>query len=802
MPSALVSPGILWNVEDNSTYIQNLSQTTVAVVGTAPRGPVNTRTFFSSWAQFTSIHGTPTPDHVSMFAVKEIFRYGQSVWFVRVNGDADTQQASVQILGQSLAASLLAPTKGPYSFVTGSAATVIGTDMGATVATISSSNNQLLLAFNGGPAVLVTLTPGSTVSKTTIANEILAAVTAAGGDSSVVGTNQVQLTLATGTGISTSVQILPVSNSAYTALGFVVGTTYGTNDSHQIEVTSQIFGTAAVVLGTDTGATVATISSGNQNLLISISGATAIPIALSTGSAVTKATIAGEIQTALGSQATCVVAGTNQIQITAAGIGTATSVAIEATTNSAYSALGFVVGTTYGSGTEVDTPITVSMTTGSPQTTAQVVSTLNTAFSGASFPAIAANFNNAVKITSTLIGEQYGIMVSTPGLSATTTGVIPVLGFTEGQASFGYGLSPATATLEVDASSPGSWGNSTVVQVSAGSLAGTFKMVFQNGVALPEVFDNLVQTPDQEVRQNGIFYFPTAINGSSKLVTVTDILPNTGPPAFGTYVMAGGDDGLEALSEADFIGVTDGTVSTGLQLFANPEQIDINVLMVPGVPSAAVNDEILAICDARQDCLGLPDPPMGQLPQQVVDWHNGEGTYTDHAALDSSQSSLLWAWTQVEDPYSGLFVWVPPSAFRAAALAYTDYVRAPWFASAGYQRGQIVSGLKTEWSDIGLPQRGDRDLLGGNGNAVNSIVKFPDGMFIWEDLTLQRAPTALRNLSVSRLLMYMYKTIATSLRRYLFDPNDPVLWRKIIASIDPFIQGIVAGRGISAYQII
>ncbi len=348
--------------------------------------------------------------------------------------------------------------------------------------------------------------------------------------------------------------------------------------------------------------------------------------------------------------------------------------------------------------------------------------------------------------------------------------------------------SSSGATLYVRAVSPGTWADGIVVVVTAGSVAGVKLTVLEGRVAR-EAYDNVTKAN-----------FATSVTGSS-YITLADANPsNTNNPKSGqTLTLAGGDDGLTGLNDADYIGTEVGDVATGLQLFANPESVDINILVVPGVSSAAVIEAGYAITEGRRDSVFLADPPLGLTTQEVIDWHNGAGSFTDHAAFSSSYAALQWAWHEVYDPYTNQKVWVAPSGPTLAIYAYSDYTTETWFAPAGLTRGLVDQSLDLEHS----PSKGQRDLLSGNGNCVNPYIKMSKhGIVLWGQRTLQRYPSATDRVNVRRLLCYVEKVFATAAVTLPFDPNDKTLWRRFELLGIQTLEPVKARRGLYDYRVV
>ncbi len=252
-------------------------------------------------------------------------------------------------------------------------------------------------------------------------------------------------------------------------------------------------------------------------------------------------------------------------------------------------------------------------------------------------------------------------------------------------------------------------------------------------------------------------------------------------------------------SELDAAVIGNPATSTGLYAFQNPEAIDINLLCTPGFSTGAVIGTALQMCESRGDVLYIVDSPFGLRPQQVVDWHNGMLLSDLRAAINSSYGALYWGWLRIFDQFSADEMWIPPSGHVCAVFSRTSRDTEQWFAPAGLRRGRLLTALDVEYS----PTQGERDLLYGSGNAVNPIVKFPqDGIVIWGQRTLQRTQSALDRVSVRMLLIFIKKSLTRLLRNYIFEPNDKILWRQVLATVEPFLGDIQARRGLQAFRVV
>lgn len=284
-------------------------------------------------------------------------------------------------------------------------------------------------------------------------------------------------------------------------------------------------------------------------------------------------------------------------------------------------------------------------------------------------------------------------------------------------------------------------------------------------------------------------------------------------PAF-EYVRYQGVDAIDDLQDADVIGEFDSETNTrtGLMSFKDPENIDINLIAAPGFSSVTIATALITTAEYRQDAMSIIDPPMGLSVQQVIDWHNGSlasGVRNDNtpgdfigyttAALNSSYAAMWYPWGKLYDNRNAQYVWVPPSTGAIRAITKNDNVADVGKAPAGYNRGDMVSWIDVEYS----PNLNERDMLYGNGNAINPISKMPKvGIVILGERTLSRKPSKTDRIHVRRLLLYMRKVIATASRYLLFEPHDWQTWLQFKLLVAPYLRYEVQRRNLYRFEIV
>jgi len=230
----------------------------------------------------------------------------------------------------------------------------------------------------------------------------------------------------------------------------------------------------------------------------------------------------------------------------------------------------------------------------------------------------------------------------------------------------------------------------------------------------------------------------------------------------------------------------------GIQTFANPEAIDINVFATPGINfkdhSSLVNQSIDMIENDRADSLYIINSPMSDSVDTVV----GD---LDTVSLDTNYSATYWPWIQVRDTDNATQLYLPPTGEVVKNIALTDNVSYPWFAVAGYSRG-LVNSIKA-YKKLTLDER---DVL--YKNRINPIATFSDtGTIIWGNKTLQVRESALDRINVRRLLLRARKLISAVGVRLLFEQNDEIVRNEFLRLVNPILDSIKKERGLYEFKV-
>ena len=269
----------------------------------------------------------------------------------------------------------------------------------------------------------------------------------------------------------------------------------------------------------------------------------------------------------------------------------------------------------------------------------------------------------------------------------------------------------------------------------------------------------------------------------------------------GTTGLAAGENGIStdaAVNAAALIGDSTNDPKTGMQAL-DDDVLNISLACVPGVTTESVQNALITLAEKTQNFLAVVSAPYGLTStQQAINWSNGQSAYRS-AAINNSYACTYWPWVKIFSQFSKKDLWYDPAIFALRQMTYTDGVADPWFAPAGYVRGRLTKPTDLE---VKLTQ-GDRDTMYSGGNAINPIQNWPQqGIMIWGQRTLKRTPSALDRINVRRLMIYLRKLILASTREFVFEPNDPFTWERIVAVLVPALADIQNRRGITEFKVV
>lgn len=350
-----------------------------------------------------------------------------------------------------------------------------------------------------------------------------------------------------------------------------------------------------------------------------------------------------------------------------------------------------------------------------------------------------------------------------------------------------------TDLFTIYAKNPGAWGNGLSIRVYPNTLEsdGTFFIeVYEAGLAVPTErhLVSIASFVDGFGIQRNVQEF---INRRSSLIQVKQNLTNTRFVADPNQVFINTLNNSELGAGVDGARPTTGNFITALTThFSDPEEVKFNILINGGLDATAIKAKMLEICSNRKDCFAILDmPSLEQDVESAITYRRETlNANTSYGAIYTPDLKIL-------DEYNNRRLYVPPSGHVAAAYARTDSNAAVWFAPAGIDRGTL-SILETRH----IYNQGDRDAF--DPNQINPIrVINGVGTAIWGAETLQSKKSALSNINVRRLVIFLEDSLSEAALYSVFNPNDEILRMRLREICERFLKPIKNGQGLYNYGV-
>ena len=207
-----------------------------------------------------------------------------------------------------------------------------------------------------------------------------------------------------------------------------------------------------------------------------------------------------------------------------------------------------------------------------------------------------------------------------------------------------------------------------------------------------------------------------------------------------------------------------------------------------GYPSN-VKTQIVTLCQTREDCIGILD--NGDNASYTAAITSRQNTHT----FNTYYAAIYEEYSKVYDTWTGKDIWFSPIYHMSYILPRNDAVSELWFAAAGFNRASINSIKDLRFN----PRLGQRDQM--YLNQINPIVKFTAGYVVWSQLTTQSKASALQDLNVARLVLYIKRALEQYAINFIFEQNDAVTWGQVAANVTEFLETVKKRRGLSSYTV-
>ena len=207
-----------------------------------------------------------------------------------------------------------------------------------------------------------------------------------------------------------------------------------------------------------------------------------------------------------------------------------------------------------------------------------------------------------------------------------------------------------------------------------------------------------------------------------------------------------------------------------------------------GYPSD-VKTAIVTLCRTRRDCVSIIDNGDNTSVEMALDSRSQKHLYNSYF------TAIYESYNKVSDVFTGVDVWFSPVYHMSYIIPRNDNVAELWFAPAGFNRGTIDSIKELRYN----PRLGQRDQM--YLKQLNPIVRFAQGYTVWGQLTSQAKASALQDLNIVRLILYVKRAIEQFCRFFIFEQNDPITWGLVSGSIVEFLEVIKSKRGLTNYSV-
>jgi len=307
-----------------------------------------------------------------------------------------------------------------------------------------------------------------------------------------------------------------------------------------------------------------------------------------------------------------------------------------------------------------------------------------------------------------------------------------------------------------------------------------FTLLVREGEDVVETFANLTM-----VNTHATDFVENRINqggGRSRYIRVEDVAgagANDQPAVTSGYVFLTGGSNGSAEAANDYIG--NSSVGTGFYAFDTVD--DINILSAPGITLRSVILAGMTYCENRKDVFYVGEiSSSARTVTEVLDFKNATGSYAGQQAFNSTFGALYWPWVRVLDPLTGRPMSMPPAGAVVGSYSATDVRRGVHKAPAGVEDGFLNSVVGIDK----IVTKGEHDLL--NPEGVNVIRSFPGlGIVLWGARTVSKDPEW-KYINVRRLFLFLEESIDEGTQWVVFEPNDPVLWAKIVRNVSAFLR--------------
>lgn len=235
----------------------------------------------------------------------------------------------------------------------------------------------------------------------------------------------------------------------------------------------------------------------------------------------------------------------------------------------------------------------------------------------------------------------------------------------------------------------------------------------------------------------------------------------------------------------------------GYRVFANPQDVDINLFATPGInwyDNTLLTEDAIDMIEDSEDGRGGDALYIMAAPSNM-DASELAQSFED-LELNSSYACTYAPWIMYYDSSNKRYLNLPVTKDVVRNMAKTDNNSYPWFAPAGIDRGD-VSCVKAEFKTT----LANEDALYEVG--INPVKTFAqDGVKIWGNKTAYQVDSPLNRVNVRRLMLRVKKLVTSAVKSLIFEQYDSTLEKQFKGLVEPILADVKSNRGISDYRVI
>ena len=235
--------------------------------------------------------------------------------------------------------------------------------------------------------------------------------------------------------------------------------------------------------------------------------------------------------------------------------------------------------------------------------------------------------------------------------------------------------------------------------------------------------------------------------------------------------------------------------------------------------NGSLADKMVALANLRGDCVAIIDH-TDNMERDTNPNHSSSvyraavNSFKDGSGNEFATMFTPWATysrTTVDLENNQLVegksnqIRMPASFAYLNSMAVSIRTNANWLAVAGVARG-LVNNLSDDGMTTKLSNAVADQMQPRQGVAVNTITDInPYGYTIWGNRTLKNNPvnlTATSFLNIRNLISDVKKVAYSAAKSLTYEQNNDVLWVNFQSKIQPLLNRMVSGYGISGYKIV